>query len=34
VDLRADLDDLEKRKFLAITGLELRLQIFIGAKHI
>jgi hypothetical protein len=25
VDLRAGLDDLEKRKFLALPGLELRL---------
>jgi hypothetical protein len=24
VDLRADLDDMEKRKFLTISGLELR----------
>jgi hypothetical protein len=24
VDLRADLDDLEKRKFLTLPGLELR----------
>jgi hypothetical protein len=25
VDLRADLDDLEKRKFLTLPGLQLRL---------
>jgi hypothetical protein len=27
VDLRADLDDLEKRNFLTVPGLELRPQV-------